>query len=193
MSEFVMPEYFNITKWFVCFSQWSSELYQTDDLYSVLLSLYVRLCEIGCAKNDKAPGGFVDSSALANFGHQWLSHTLQNDTVPCMATKRDDRTAPTAVSVNQFLCFSYDERISFVIFLFSLILRWIDGFSTFYVNSDGRIIRHIADKVMPDEDKEPNPIEKVVDKLGQNVPKLALVVKLSTDIAPSVVWIASGF
>lgn len=68
-----------------------------------------------------------------------------------------------------------------------LLIRWVDGFSTFYVNSDGRIVRHIADKVMPDEDKQKNPIEKVVDKLGQNVPKLALVVKLSTDIAPSVV------
>lgn len=40
---------------------------------------------------------------------------------------------------------------------------------------------------MPDEDKEPNPIEKVVNKLGQNIPKLAIFVKLSTDIAPSVV------
>lgn len=66
-----------------------------------------------------------------------------------------------------------------------LVFRWIDGFSTFYVNSDGLIVRHIADKVMPDEDKEPSSIEKVVDKLGQ-VPKLALFVKLSTDIAPSV-------
>lgn len=53
------------------------------------------------------------------------------------------------------------------------------------MNSDGLIVRHIADKVMPDEDKEPSSIEKVVDKLGQ-VPKLALFVKLSTDIAPSV-------
>lgn len=66
------------------------------------------------------------------------------------------------------------------------MLRWIDGFSTFYVNNDGFIVRHVADKVMPDEDKEPNPIEKVVNKLGQ-VPKLALFVKLSTDIAPLVV------
>lgn len=56
------------------------------------------------------------------------------------------------------------------------------------MNSDGLIVRHIADKVMPDEDKQADTIEKVVDKLGQ-VPKLALFVKLSTDIAPSVVWI----
>lgn len=54
------------------------------------------------------------------------------------------------------------------------------------MNSDGLIVRHIADKVMPDEDKQADTIEKVVDKLGQ-VPKLALFVKLSTDIAPSVV------
>lgn len=63
--------------------------------------------------------------------------------------------------------------------------RWIDGFSTFYVNNEGLIVRHIADKVMPDEDKELNPIEKVVNKLGQ-VPKLAIFVKLSTDLAPTV-------
>lgn len=71
-------------------------------------------------------------------------------------------------------------HISFLFFS-----RWIDGFSTFYVNSDGVIVKHIADKVMPDEDKEPNPLEKVVDKLGE-VPKLAIFVKLSTDIAPSI-------
>lgn len=41
--------------------------------------------------------------------------------------------------------------------------------------------------MMPDEDKEPNPIEKVVDKLGGHMPKLALFVELSADIAPSVV------
>lgn len=62
---------------------------------------------------------------------------------------------------------------------------WIDGFSTFHVNNEGFIVRHIADKVMPDEDKELNPIEKVVNNLGQ-VPKLAIFVKLSTDLAPTV-------
>ncbi|CAH2100391.1 unnamed protein product [Euphydryas editha] len=30
---------------------------------------------------------------------------------------------------------------------------WYDGFSTFYVGSDGLIQKHIADKVMPDQDK----------------------------------------
>lgn len=29
---------------------------------------------------------------------------------------------------------------------------WYDGFSTFYVNSDGKIYKHIADKMMPDQD-----------------------------------------
>lgn len=47
-------------------------------------------------------------------------------------------------------------------------------------------MKHVADKLMPDEDKELNPIEKVVNKLGQ-LPKLTLFVELSTDIAPSVV------
>lgn len=60
---------------------------------------------------------------------------------------------------------------------------WVDGFSTFYVNKEGFIIRHIADKVMPDEDKKSSTIGKVVDNL-RNVPKLALIVKLSTDITP---------
>lgn len=57
---------------------------------------------------------------------------------------------------------------------------WIDGFSTFYVNQDGLVVRHIADKMMPDEDKKPNPIEKVLEE----IPKLALFVKLSTDLTP---------
>lgn len=40
---------------------------------------------------------------------------------------------------------------------------------------------------MPDQDRELNPIEKVVDKLGQ-VPKLALFVNISADIGPTVTW-----
>lgn len=31
---------------------------------------------------------------------------------------------------------------------------WYDGFSTFYVNGDGKIIQHTADKMMPDMDRE---------------------------------------
>lgn len=30
--------------------------------------------------------------------------------------------------------------------------RWYDGFSTFYVNANGKIYKHIADKMMPDQD-----------------------------------------
>lgn len=59
--------------------------------------------------------------------------------------------------------------------------RWIDGFSTFYVNNEGLIVRHIADKIMSDEDKELNSIEKIVDELSR-IPKLALILKLSTDV-----------
>lgn len=56
-----------------------------------------------------------------------------------------------------------------------------------YVNKDGFIVRHIADKVMPDEDKETvNPVADIVNKIG-NVPKLALFVKISTDLAPTIV------
>lgn len=31
---------------------------------------------------------------------------------------------------------------------------WYDGFSTMYVGVDGLIYRHVADKVMPDENRE---------------------------------------
>lgn len=33
---------------------------------------------------------------------------------------------------------------------------WYDGFSTFYVGGDGLVYRHVADKMMPDNDKVPN-------------------------------------
>ncbi|KAF3430780.1 hypothetical protein E2986_00346 [Frieseomelitta varia] len=39
---------------------------------------------------------------------------------------------------------------------------WYDGFSTFYVNNDGKIFKHIVDKTMPDQDiaeKIKTPIE----------------------------------
>uniref|UniRef100_A0A0A9XDY3 Uncharacterized protein C6orf136 n=2 Tax=Lygus hesperus TaxID=30085 RepID=A0A0A9XDY3_LYGHE len=31
---------------------------------------------------------------------------------------------------------------------------WYDGFSTFYVGSDGKVFKHVADKVMPENDEE---------------------------------------
>ncbi|XP_019875156.1 uncharacterized protein C6orf136 homolog isoform X2 [Aethina tumida] len=32
---------------------------------------------------------------------------------------------------------------------------WYDGFSTFYVNADGQVVKHVADKMMPDSDTTP--------------------------------------
>ncbi|KAJ8978542.1 hypothetical protein NQ317_009485 [Molorchus minor] len=50
---------------------------------------------------------------------------------------------------------------------------WYDGFSTFYVNPDGLIIKHVADKMMPDSDslKEEPPKTINVDAA-----KLALLI-----------------
>lgn len=55
---------------------------------------------------------------------------------------------------------------------------WMDGFSTFYVGEDGKIYRHTADKVMPDEYRTPN---IVADLPGA---KLMLFVSLSSEITP---------
>ncbi|XP_029175774.1 uncharacterized protein LOC114944157 [Nylanderia fulva] len=45
---------------------------------------------------------------------------------------------------------------------------WYDGFSTYYVNGDGKVYKHVADKVMPDQDV-------VAKKDDLNIaPKLAL-------------------
>lgn len=46
---------------------------------------------------------------------------------------------------------------------------WYDGFSTFYVNSDGVIYKHVCDKMMPDDDKE---VVIETNKLGIGTPKL---------------------
>ncbi|CAG9770368.1 unnamed protein product [Ceutorhynchus assimilis] len=32
-------------------------------------------------------------------------------------------------------------------------VQWHDGYSTFYINSDGKIVKHVADKMMPDSDR----------------------------------------
>lgn len=46
---------------------------------------------------------------------------------------------------------------------------WYDGFSTFYVGSDGLVCKHVADKVMPDDDE-------MIDKTKNNLrTKLALL------------------
>ncbi|XP_055683170.1 uncharacterized protein C6orf136 homolog [Lutzomyia longipalpis] len=38
---------------------------------------------------------------------------------------------------------------------------WYDGFSTFYIGNDGLIIKHVADKMMPDDSREVNKVSKV--------------------------------
>ncbi|XP_018562599.1 uncharacterized protein C6orf136 homolog isoform X2 [Anoplophora glabripennis] len=48
--------------------------------------------------------------------------------------------------------------------------NWYDGFSTFYVNSEGQIVKHVADKMMPDSDSVTEP-----SKLGVEAAKLALL------------------
>lgn len=32
--------------------------------------------------------------------------------------------------------------------------RWYDGFSTYHVGKDGLVYKHVADKMMPDEERE---------------------------------------
>ncbi|XP_066582560.1 uncharacterized protein [Prorops nasuta] len=44
---------------------------------------------------------------------------------------------------------------------------WYDGFSTYYVGSDGKVYKHVVDKMMPDD----NP---VIDSKAAIAPKLAL-------------------
>lgn len=52
---------------------------------------------------------------------------------------------------------------------------WYDGFSTFYVNNDGKVFKHVADKMMPDQS---NLMEKlkgpVAAKLALSLPLLDL-------------------
>lgn len=61
---------------------------------------------------------------------------------------------------------------------------WYDGFSTFYVGGDGLVHKHIADKVMPDQDTMVDDVEK-----APIAAKLALLIGLLpknylTDVAP---------
>ncbi|CAH0558838.1 unnamed protein product [Brassicogethes aeneus] len=50
---------------------------------------------------------------------------------------------------------------------------WYDGFSTFHVNSEGQVVKHVADKMMPDSDRDVREPERnpVID-----ASKLALIV-----------------
>lgn len=50
---------------------------------------------------------------------------------------------------------------------------WYDGFSTFYINNDGKVFKHVVDKMMPNQDIE----EKVKTPIE---PKLALFTALSS-------------
>lgn len=62
------------------------------------------------------------------------------------------------------------------------IRSWIDGFSTMYVGSDGKIFKHVADRMMPDQNTEAIEKEKILSRLG-GVPKVALFIGLSPDIS----------
>ncbi|GAB0092245.1 Sulfhydryl oxidase [Sergentomyia squamirostris] len=37
---------------------------------------------------------------------------------------------------------------------------WYDGFSTFYIGPDGLIIKHVVDKIMPDENQDVNKVQE---------------------------------
>lgn len=50
---------------------------------------------------------------------------------------------------------------------------WYDGFSTFYINTNGKVYKHVVDKVMPDQD-----VHKIEPKIA---PKLALFSRLLND------------
>lgn len=64
----------------------------------------------------------------------------------------------------------------------------MEGISTIYVNKDGLIVKHVIDKVLPDQRKEPNLVNKIVDKIG-GTPKLAMFIQLSSDIVPHSIWV----
>lgn len=57
---------------------------------------------------------------------------------------------------------------------------WYDGFSVFHIGPDGLISKHVADKMMPDDDKVVVPPKNVIS------PKLALFVGLTVEISPIV-------
>lgn len=79
--------------------QWTRRLYQTDDLSAILWSFCVRLYQTWRTKNDQTYGGFIGQSALESVWNNWLSYTLQNDSIPCMETETNDWTASKSVSV----------------------------------------------------------------------------------------------
>lgn len=57
---------------------------------------------------------------------------------------------------------------------------WYDGFSTFYVGSDGLIYKHVVDKMMPDQDRELVTDKIISPKLGA----AAMFVGLSSELSP---------
>uniref|UniRef100_A0A182KB31 Uncharacterized protein n=1 Tax=Anopheles christyi TaxID=43041 RepID=A0A182KB31_9DIPT len=57
---------------------------------------------------------------------------------------------------------------------------WYDGFSVLYVGPDGLVSKHVADKIMPDDDTVKVAPKSIVS------PKLALVVGLTAEIYPVV-------
>lgn len=72
--------------------------------------------------------------------------------------------------------------------LFEQQETWHDGFSTCYLGPDGLIFKHVADKVMPDQNKEANTTVKETPLAAASVaataaPKVALVIGLTSDIS----------
>lgn len=58
--------------------------------------------------------------------------------------------------------------------LFEKTEAWYDGFSTFYINGDGHIVKHVADKMMPDSDTAVQ--ERKTTGAPMTAAKLALIV-----------------
>lgn len=46
---------------------------------------------------------------------------------------------------------------------------WYDGFSTFYVGEDGLVYKHVADKMMPDQEVDVKPKTALQSKLASQL------------------------
>lgn len=57
---------------------------------------------------------------------------------------------------------------------FDQVANWYDGYSTFYVNQDGKIFKHVADKMMPDSDS----VTTTDTPTDLNSAKLALMISV---------------
>lgn len=122
--------------------QWFVQLCKASSSATLRRSSEVCLRPFRDSEDNTASRGRNHQSAMAHFWHFRPSSDAQVLAVQALAMERNHgETGSVRTSLEVRIETYRHDALTFFLY------RWYDGFSTFYVNSQGLVTLHVADKV----------------------------------------------